>query len=106
MKEIVVANENKVPVKCSGNVQIITCTDKCNYDVTLLEVKCVPSLTTNLLSVSQLIKNGNKVNFRVGGCDIYNNEGVLVAVATLINGVYRLNMPVHLSAAAMVSSET
>lgn len=38
MKEIVVANENKVPVKCSGNVQIITCTDKCNYDVTLLEV--------------------------------------------------------------------
>ncbi|CAH2109182.1 unnamed protein product [Euphydryas editha] len=105
MKEIVVANENKVPVKCSGNVQITTYTDECNFDITVLEVMCVPSLTTNLLSVSQLIKNGNKVNFRAGGCDIYNSNGVLVAIAILVNGVYKLKMPEHLSAAAVVSSE-
>lgn len=104
-KEIVVANENKVPVKCSGSVQITTWTDNCNFDVTVEEVMCVPSLTTNLLSVSQLIKKGNRVTFRDCGCDIYNAKGILVATAKLVNGVYKLNTPVHLSAAVVVSSE-
>lgn len=104
-KEIIVANNNKVPVKCSGNVQITTCTDNCNFDVTVEEVMCVPSLTTNLLSVSQLIKKGNRVIFRDCACEIYNKTGVLVAIAKLVNGVYKLNTPVHLSAAAVVSNE-
>ncbi|GBP23617.1 Retrovirus-related Pol polyprotein from transposon TNT 1-94 [Eumeta japonica] len=69
------------------------------------EVMCVPSLTTNLLSVSQLINKGNKVSFRESGFDIYNRMENLVATGTLVNGVYKLNTPVHLSAAAVVSNE-
>ena len=45
------------------------------------------------------------MNVRADGCDIFNKKPVLVATANLINCVYRLNMPVHLSAAAVVSSE-
>lgn len=38
-KEIIVANENKMPVTCSGDVQIrCTCTDNCYFDVTVEEV--------------------------------------------------------------------
>lgn len=105
MKEIVVANDSKVQVTCFGDVKITTCANNCNYDVTVEEVMCVPSLTTNLLSVSQLINKGNKVSFRESGCDIYNRMGNLVATGTLVNGVYKLNTPVHLSAAAVVSNE-
>ena len=105
-KDIIVANENKVPVLCSGNVQITTCTDECEFDVTVEDVLCVPSLTTNLLSVSQLISKGNKVSFTSGRCNIYNRRGVLVATAVLVNGVYKLKTPVYLTAAAVVSSGT
>lgn len=102
-KEIIVANEEKVPIKCSGNVKITTCTNKCNFDLTVEEVMCVPSLTTNLLSVSQLIKKGNRVIFRDSGCNIYNRKGILVATASLVNGVYKLNTLVYLSAAAVTN---
>lgn len=43
--------------------------------------------------------------FRDCACKICNKTGVLVATAKLVNGVYKLNTPVHLSAAAVVSNE-
>ncbi|XP_047989961.1 uncharacterized protein LOC125229209 [Leguminivora glycinivorella] len=104
--EIVVANKEKLPVKCCGNVMITTFTKKCEYDVEVENVLCVPSLTTNLLSVSELIKNGNTVKFTKVGCNIYNKIGELVATACLINGVYKLNVTEVFGAAAMVSGET
>lgn len=106
IKEIVVANKDKVPVLCTGDVQITTKTHACEYDITVEGVLCVPKLTTNLLSVSQLISKGNKVSFNKYGCQIFNIKGVLVATANLLNGVYKLNMPPDCSSAAvMVSSE-
>lgn len=58
-KEIVVANSQKVSVLCSGDVNITTTTDNCEYDIIVKNVFCVPTLTTNLLSVSQLMLKGN-----------------------------------------------
>lgn len=104
-KEIIVANNNKVPVLCSGDVKIVTCTDDSEYNITVKNVLCVPTLTTNLLSVSQLLSQGNSVSFVNGGCNIYNRKKMLVARATLVNGVYKLNSPGHLTAACMVSNE-
>lgn len=106
VKEIVVANKDKVPVLCTGDVQITTKTHACEYDITVEGVLCVPKLTTNLLSVSQLISKGNKVSFNSYGCQVFNQAGVLVATASLLNGVYKLNMSENCSlAAVMVSSE-
>lgn len=103
LSEITIANNMKVPVLCSGSVQIST---NCNYDIIVKDVLCVPSLTTNLLSVSELIKNGNKVVFEENQCYIRNNKNVLVATAMLSNGVYKLNVKVadHMLAAPAVSS--
>lgn len=70
-KEIVVANKCKIPVSCAGDIQIETAINGCSYDITVKDVLCVPDLTTNLLSVSQLINNGNKVSFKKNGCYIY-----------------------------------
>lgn len=87
LSEITVANDTKVPVVCSGDVQITT---NYNYDITVKDVLCVPSLTTNLLSVSELINNGNNVSFNQSYCYIRNKQNVLVATAELTNGVYKL----------------
>lgn len=89
LPEIVVANESKVPVVCSGDVDIVS---DLNFDITVKDVLCVPSLTTNLLSVSELIKNGNNVKFDEKHCYIRNKSNILIATADLSDGVYKLRV--------------
>ncbi|KAG7307913.1 hypothetical protein JYU34_006528 [Plutella xylostella] len=92
VKQIVVANQTTVPVLCSGNTKLTTLVDGSEFDITVKNVLCIPNLTTNLLSVSELIRNGNKVTFSEDICRIYNRNNVLVGKAQLINGVYKLNI--------------
>lgn len=61
LQDIVTANKQRMPVSCVGNVSIETVVSQNSYNVTVKKVMCVLGLTTNLLSVSQLITNGNKV---------------------------------------------
>ncbi|KOB72598.1 Retrovirus-related Pol polyprotein, partial [Operophtera brumata] len=82
LPQIIIANKTKVPVLCSGEVEITTSK---NYNITVNNVLCVPSLTTNLLSVSELIKNGNSVVFEPHRCLIRNKLDQLVAEAELID---------------------
>lgn len=89
LPEIAVANETKVPVVCSGDVDIVS---ELNNHITVKNVLCVPSLTTNLLSVSELIKNGNNVIFDEKHCYIRNKNNDLVATADLSEGVYKLRL--------------
>lgn len=89
LPEIVVANESKVPVVCSGDVDIVS---ELEYHITVKDVLCVPSLTTNLLSVSELIKNGNNIVFEEKYCHIRDKDNVLVATANLSDGVYKLRL--------------
>lgn len=108
-KEIIIANQTCVPVLCSGDVDIVTVVNGVEYDITVSDVLCVPNLTTNLLSVSQLIKNGNRVIFKENACMIYNQQNELVGLAELVNGVYRLytsEAEQLIAATAIASSET
>lgn len=91
VKDIVVANKETVPVICSGNMMITTIVDNSEFDIIVKDVLCVPNLSTNLLSVSQLIRNGNKVNFEGEVCYIRNRQDVLIGKANLVNGVYKLD---------------
>ncbi|CAK1550160.1 unnamed protein product [Leptosia nina] len=92
IKEIIAANKSAMPVVCSGDVNIITKTSSTRYEVTLKEVSCVPNLSTNLISISQLIKNGNSVELKDNCCYIYNQENSLVGMADEINGLYKLRL--------------
>lgn len=92
VKQICAANKSTMSVLCSGEVDIVTVTPNFKYEVTLKEVLCVPDLRTNLISVSQLIKNGNKVQFEKDCCKIYNKKNSLVAIASLCDGVYKLEV--------------
>lgn len=89
--EITVANDTQLKVKCKGTLTIHTVEDGREVDITVRVVLCVPGLATNLLSVSQITRNGNTVRFKTDGCSIYNRKRKLLATATLVNNVYRLN---------------
>lgn len=67
--EIFDANENKVSVICSGNVNIVTIENDLKYDISVEDVCCAPEVETNLLSVNQLIKKGNKVLLAKDCCE-------------------------------------
>lgn len=84
--EVVIANNQKIMVRNAGDARIKIGAGSVNIRNVLL----VPDLTTNLLSVSQTVKNGNKVVFDSTGCKIYNNKEVLVATAKLVNNMYKL----------------
>lgn len=92
MHKIMAANQTEIPVLCSGEVDLTTVVGKNFFDITVKNVVCAPELTTNLLSVSRLIEQGNFVEFNSDQCKIYNKHRELVATADLINGVYKLNI--------------
>ncbi|CAG4970927.1 unnamed protein product [Colias eurytheme] len=109
IKEIIIANQTRVPVLCSGDVNIVTVVKDVEYDITVKDVLFIPDLTTNLLSVSQLIRSGNSVIFEENVCYIYNRQRELVGQAELIDGVYKLctlQTEQILAATAIASSET
>ncbi|GBP12619.1 Zinc finger BED domain-containing protein 4 [Eumeta japonica] len=75
IKEIIAANKSAMPVLCCGDVNIITKTDGCRYDVTLKEVSCVPNLSTNLISIKNV--KGYRVYDPVK-CNITTSRDVIV----------------------------
>lgn len=92
VNEIMAANGSPMPVQCSGDVQIVTITPDCKFEVTLKDCLCVPNLATNLISISQLHKSGNRVQFLSDRCNVYNRHNELVAVAFETDGVYKMDI--------------
>ncbi|KAF9804269.1 hypothetical protein SFRURICE_000009 [Spodoptera frugiperda] len=86
VSEIMAANGSSMAVQCSGDVQIVTITPDCKFEVTLKDCLCVPNLATNLISISQLHKSGNRVRFLPDRCNVYNRNKELVAVAFETDG--------------------
>lgn len=90
MKEIMVANKSTVPVICSGDIQLKSIVNNKEHNIVIKNAMYVPELTTNLLSVNQLIKNGNRVFFKEEICRIFDSNNKLIAEAESCNNVYRL----------------
>jgi hypothetical protein len=107
-KEIIVANRTSIQVVCSGDLKITTAVGNEQHEVRVDNVLYVPNLTTNLLSVSRIIANGNRVIFNEQGCFIYNSQNVCIGEARLENEVYRLNIvkSQHVLAASVKTSST
>lgn len=58
--------------------------------ITVKNVLHVPKLAVNLLSVSQIVENGNSVIFNKNGCTIKNADDQVIAKCAQTGGVYRL----------------
>lgn len=88
--KIRVANNEHLSVKCIGDMSIEI--DGANIE--MKNVLCVPNLATNLISVSKLTENGNKIEFDKNGCSIFNPRKEQIARAKLMDGVYQLKVNV------------
>lgn len=92
IKCIKIADDKMLPVESCGKIDLnIVGKDGRRQTIQVKNVLYVPELATNLLSVSQIIKNGSSVQFTNNGCKIFNNKNIEVAAANLISNMYRLN---------------
>lgn len=93
VQEIVVANNSVIPVAAAGTVNIDVFVNNIVSSIEIRNVQHVPNLSTNLLSVSQIVKNGHTVRFDNTTCKIFNGKQ-LVATADLVDNMYKLNISV------------
>lgn len=84
-----VANKEKMHSEGHGDVELLL--EGHTQTTKLSEVIYVPGLSTNLISVGKMASKGLQVHFSAQKCIIYC-EKEAVASATMVNGVYQLDM--------------
>lgn len=89
-RDITIANQTKLPVLGTGNIKLTTIVNGQKHYVEVRNALYVPGVTTNLLSIGQIIKKGNKVNFNDKNCTVINCSGVVIAIAQFTDNVYKL----------------
>lgn len=89
--QVVVANKETLKIESVGAVNITLLNGTVKTSTMLTNVQYVPGLCVNLLSVSQMIKTGNRVVFEKENCKIFNKNNQLIGTATLVKDMYRLN---------------
>lgn len=89
-QNIVVANQERLQVEGHGNIILKISDGKNKIDICAKEVLYVPGLSANLLSVSKIAKQGNKITFDSDGCKILNQNSEILATGTLQDDTYRL----------------
>lgn len=87
--EVITANNSRLKVEAIGDVQLKIAEDY----VDVKDVLLVPELCVNLLSVSQMVRKGNKVVFDKNGCKVYNSTNEAVVTASEVNGMFKLDQP-------------
>ncbi|CAK1547641.1 unnamed protein product [Leptosia nina] len=93
IKTIRVANNKELRVESCGKVNIhVKNKNGSTNSIQVKNVLYVPELSTNLLSVSNIINNKGNIKFDSKGCYLYNKDNVEVAMATLVNNMYKLNV--------------
>lgn len=93
IKTIRVANNKELRVESCGKVNIhVKSKNRSTNSIQVTDVLYVPELSTNLLSVSKIINNKGNIKFDSKGCYLYNKDNVEVAMATLVNNMYKLNV--------------
>ncbi|KAG5885635.1 hypothetical protein JTB14_012065 [Gonioctena quinquepunctata] len=90
---ITTANDQQMETNCVGDIQLPVRVSDQSFNVNVENVFYVPDLKVNLLSVSQIVQNGNKVDFNSEGAQIINAQGKIIATATLQNNLFKIDRP-------------
>lgn len=92
INKVKVANNQKVEIKHVGDYK---CSIGTNENVTLKDVHYVPDLCVNLLSVSQMVKNGHSVVFDTNGVKICSKDNTIIASGPMIDNMFKLKIKSH-----------
>lgn len=98
------ANNEAMDVECSGAVNFSVIVDGESRKVQFKDVLCVPKLTANLLSVSEITAKQKIVVFSSRGCVVKDMDGTILATASLVNGLYRLDGSSEMVLASIASN--
>lgn len=98
------ANNEPMDVECSGAVDFNVIVNGKSTNVQFKDVLCVPKLTANLLSVSQITAKRKIVVFNSRGCVVKDEDGTILATASLVNGLYRLDGSSEMVLASIASN--
>lgn len=104
-KEIIVANNQRLPIKGVGDIRVNITSADGSVEATIRNVNFVPEICTNLLSVNQLAQDGYRVIFNGEGCRIFRQREVM-ATGSLENGMYKLNIQKGNDERAFIARET
>ncbi|XP_055527158.1 uncharacterized protein LOC129719773 [Wyeomyia smithii] len=92
---------------CGRKATLHPACQKNGAEIPVHDVLFIPHLSTNFLSVVQIVKNGFQVVFQTSGCEIYNTQGKLVATGVVENVLFKLEQlegVCHRASQAMLSS--
>lgn len=93
-RSVVVANNHVIRIECMGDIEQ-EAADKSK--ILIRDVQYIPELCTNLLSVGQIVKYGNKVIFTKDGCEILSEDDDVLATGTMENNMFKLDVVVKRS---------
>ena len=88
---VVAANSGAMKVVAKGSMKLWTTVAPEDKPIEVNDVQVIPELSTNLLSVSQIVKRGNTVTFRKDGVKVINAAGALVATGSMVKDIFRLD---------------
>lgn len=84
---LTLANNQNAIVRGQGDVTIPT------TNLVLRDALYSPGICTNLISVSKMVEKGLLVTFDHDGCKVTQQDGDIVATASVKNGLYILDVP-------------
>uniref|UniRef100_A0A1Y1L7Z0 CCHC-type domain-containing protein n=1 Tax=Photinus pyralis TaxID=7054 RepID=A0A1Y1L7Z0_PHOPY len=90
--QITTADNNQMVTDTVGSVHLTANVAGSQSDVNVSNVYFVPDLRVNLLSVSQIVSKGNSVLFNASGAKIYNSDNKVIASATHVNNLFKLDI--------------
>lgn len=91
ISEITAANSSRMKVAGVGDIELVVQQNGGVRAIKTRNVLCVPDLMANLLSVSKIVESGNTIKFVPTGCQIFDCNSKMIATATLVNNLYRLD---------------
>lgn len=106
--QVVAADGRVLRIESRGNVKLKPSCRRDDSPVNLMDVRYVPGLTANLLSVSEIVKKGLKVVFDESGCQVINGRvdtrGKVVATGEHVNNLFVLKQARQHTAMSATSS--
>lgn len=106
--EVVAADGRVLKIESRGNVKVKPSCRRDDSPVNLIDVRYVPGLAANLLSVSEIVKKGLKVVFDKSGCLVIDGtvetKGKVVATGEHANNLFVLKQSVRHSAMSATST--
>lgn len=97
IKQVKAANGEKIDIIRTGDLK---CKINNNSNFILRDVQYIPKMCVNLLSVSQMVKNGCTVIFNVDGCRTFSKERQLLASGSLVDDMFKIKVQVMENACA------